>query len=320
MNPDISVIVPVYKVEPYLRQCLDSLINQTKKEIEILLIDDESPDTCGQICDEYAEKDDRIIVIHQENQGLAETRNIGVATASADYIMFVDSDDWVSPKFCETAFQLINEIKADMVLFEFAQIEDKTGKVIKREKYPMIEGYKTIPEALELISTSFGNYAWNKIYRKELFDNIRYPKGRLFEDVAVTYKLILKANRIWYTKEILYFYRCRESSIVTTRAIQNAMDSYDMSMQQLRDLQRFQATKAMAERRLRELHLSFCINYGKKYSEERYREAEQTLINLKPSIPFHYTWKRKIMLVLFWHWRWMFELLCVLFSRRVKLK
>lgn len=142
--PDVSVIVPVYKVEPYLRQCLDSLIGQTKQEIEIILIDDGSPDNCGQICEEYAKKDSRIKVFHQENQGLAQTRNNGLEASTADYIMFVDSDDWVAPTFCEQAYQLITEKHADMVIFEYSQI--KAGKALKSHNPTIQEGYKTIPE------------------------------------------------------------------------------------------------------------------------------------------------------------------------------
>ncbi len=117
MKPLVSVIVPVYKVEPYLERCLDSLLNQTLKEIEIIIIDDGSPDRCGQICDAYAARDDQFRVVHQENRGLSAARNVGIEMAQADYLMFVDSDDWVHPDYCRLPYEAAVEHGVELVIF-----------------------------------------------------------------------------------------------------------------------------------------------------------------------------------------------------------
>ena len=318
MTPDVSVIVPVYKVEPYLRQCLDSLIGQTKHEIEIILIDDGSPDRCGQICEEYARKDSRIKVLHQENQGLAQTRNNGLDVSTANYIMFVDSDDYIAPSFCERAHQLITKHNADLVFFEYSPFK-KTRRL--KSPFPAIkEGYKTIPEAIELLFGVSGNYAWNKIYSKSLFEGIRYPKGRLFEDIGTTYQLVLKAHRIWYAPEILYYYRIREGSIVHTKSVRNRNDFYEMTKRAITDLQNIKSTQKIADNLIIKTHFSYVIAYPKNVSDPRWTAADKALIALKPTVPACLTPNQKIMLLLFWHCRPLFNTLCIIFRRRVKLQ
>lgn len=317
MSPDITVIVPVYKVEPFIRQCLDSLLNQTKQEIEILLIDDGSPDSCGQICDDYARIDSRFTVIHQENQGLAETRNIGIEHAKAPYVMFVDSDDWVKPAFCERAYYLITDKNADIVFFGFERL--KNGRPMKQPYSEKPEGYKSLSEAIDLVFSNSGNYTWNKIYRRELFEGIRYPKGRVYEDIGVTYQVVLKAKQIWYTWEKLYFYRYRKDSVVTTKTRENMNDAYEMTMQLIHSLQQLKETKATADQYLIVLHYSYCITHRKDLSDERYRMAEKVLMNIKPQIPTFLTKKQKIALVFFWYCRPVFNFLCIIFQRRIKL-
>ena len=318
MKPDISIIVPVYEVEPYLRQCLDSLVNQTKKEIEIIVFDDGSTDNCGKIIDEYVEKDNRIKAIHQQNLGISESRNKGIDMAAADHLMFVDGDDWVKPTFCEKAFQLITEKQVDIVFFQFERIRD--GKVIRR-KYPKIEeGYKTRVEAVDLMFKAIGNFAWNKIYKKRLFDGIRFPKGRLYEDVAVTYRVVLKAEKVWYTNENLYYYRYRAESIVNNRSKKSRHESFEMTMQQIRALRENEETKEIGEYYLWNRYMAYCIRYEKDPSDEHYLEAETALMGLKPKIPKTYTWKLKILLVLFWYARWLFDLCCKALKQRKTVK
>ena len=223
--PEVSVIVPVYNVEPYLRRCIDSLINQTLENIEIILVDDGSTDGCETICDEYADNDSRIRVIHQENRGLSEARNVGIDKARADYLMFVDSDDWVEPKFCELPLTMAKKQQADIVMFQFRLFQD--GKPEKQRCHFIDKGIKTQAEALELIQGAFGMAAWNKLYHRNLFRRNRYPKGKNYEDVFLTPVLVHEAKRIVYTSTVLYNYEKRPGSITTVLSAKNAQDKFD---------------------------------------------------------------------------------------------
>ena len=207
MQPLVTVIVPVYKVEPYLTRCLDSLCRQSLKDIEILLIDDASPDGCGVICDAYAAKDPRFTVIHNEkNQGLSVARNIGIEHATADYLMFVDSDDWVHEDFCKDSYECAAHYQADLVMFRYQYIKNDKytkGKSPNRTPLPChaqnttptspaASGYKIQSEAIDLLQNVVGQFAWNKLYRKKTFHGISYPPGYLYEDIGTTYKTILQ--------------------------------------------------------------------------------------------------------------------------------
>lgn len=202
----ISVIVPVYNVEPYLEKCLDSILAQSYHNIEIILINDGSTDRSRAICEVYQKKDKRIRFFDNENHGLAATRNFGVEHAHGDWIMFVDSDDWVDPDFCKIPYSVAIENNADMVIFELLIVE-KDGRL--KDERKIVTGFSNSQIAVE-----YGrNAAWNKLYKRELFDTIRYPEGRLFEDIATTYKLVYKAKRIVMLDTPLYYYRRREGSI-----------------------------------------------------------------------------------------------------------
>ena len=205
-NSLISVIVPVYNVEPYLRQCLDSIISQTYRNIEIILIDDGSTDGCPQICDEYRERDGRIVVFHTENRGLSAARNLGIDHAHGEWIMFVDSDDWVEPEFCRLPYETALEHKADLVIFQMRMI--RTDGVIHSEK----PGCCGIVSAHTAVACGH-SAAWNKFYLWKLFDGCRYPEGRVAEDTAITHKLVYRAKRIVLISDILYNYQRRSDSI-----------------------------------------------------------------------------------------------------------
>ena len=215
----ISVIVPIYNVEPYLRQCLDSILAQTYNDIEIILVDDGSTDGCPAICDEYQEKDDRIVVFHTENRGLSAARNLGIDNAHGEWLMFVDSDDWVEPVFCELPLQMALEERADLVIFGLI-VFDESGVITIKEI-----GHKGIIPAQTAID--FGkNAAWNKLYRITLFDGIRYPEGMFFEDVATTHRLIYRAEQIAAMDIVLYHYRKRERSISSRNDSKKIRDHY----------------------------------------------------------------------------------------------
>ncbi|MBR5089186.1 MAG: glycosyltransferase [Ruminiclostridium sp.] len=205
----ISVIVPVYNVEPYLAQCLDSLLAQTFSDIEIIVVDDGSTDGCPQICDEYSRRDERITVFHTDNHGLSAARNLGIDNSHGEWLMFVDSDDWVEPQFCELPYRAAVENEADLVIFDVSRIFGE--KRIPPSPIP-VSGIVTWQEAFEHGRPA----AWNKLYKRYLFDTIRYPVGRLFEDIAVTHKLINYAKRIVYIDDSLYNYRIHSGSISKT--------------------------------------------------------------------------------------------------------
>ena len=157
MIPAISIIVPVFKVEHYLRKCIDSLLAQTMREIEIILVDDGSPDRCPEICDEYARKDQSIKVIHQQNRGISAARNAGLAAASGEYIMFVDSDDWVEPDFCRIPYETAESKGADMVIFSCIRHE---GEVSGRTRTGN-SGNMTKQEAMSKLAQGVRFTVWN---------------------------------------------------------------------------------------------------------------------------------------------------------------
>ena len=229
----ISVIVPVYKVAPYLRQCIESILNQTYRDLEILLIDDGPPDECGDICNEYGKKDERIKVIHTNNRGLSAARNLGLREATGDYIGFVDSDDWIEPEMYEVLLTLLEETGADIsVCGLWYEHPDRT---VEAGKLPDIVNMGN--EALMMvISSSQYNYAWNKLYCSELWESISFPEERVYEDVATTYKTTLKAKKVVSTSIRLYHYRQRAGSISKERSMKNLIDYWSAYYERYKDI------------------------------------------------------------------------------------
>ncbi len=210
----ISVIVPVYGVEKYLSKCTESILNQTYSDFELILVDDGSPDNCGKMCDEYAQKDDRITVIHKENGGLSSARNAGLEHAfkgSSEYVTFIDSDDRVHPRFLELMLRAISEKNADISICGF----ERTDDILSFDFSPCenISSELVTPEDLLINHTWNYNYAWGKIYRKNLFCDVRFPEGKNFEDVFTTYKALYKCEKLAFSDEPLYCYFRNEEGI-----------------------------------------------------------------------------------------------------------
>lgn len=216
-KPLISVIVPVYKVEKFLPRCVDSLIQQTYSNLEVILVDDGSPDRCGEICEEYARVDSRIRVIHKINGGLSSARNAGLDIARGDYIAFVDSDDWVDADCYEKLYMLAVKYQ---VGFVYAGRYDVDGTADR-------ESIGLCPEREELISGEematrifhwdhVDSAAWDKLYARSLFDGIRYPENVIVEDLPVTYRLALCAGQCVLGNFPFYHYYHRPGSITTT--------------------------------------------------------------------------------------------------------
>ena len=216
----ISVIIPVYNVEKYLKRCLDSVVNQTYKNLEIILIDDGSTDKSGNICDEYAAKDKRIIVIHKENGGLSDARNKGLDICTGDYISFIDSDDWIENGFYE---YVVNNVKDnDLLIFDYYITNGKNSKWIK---YKNTEVELSKEKCLiELAKAKLQSYTCNKIYKLDLFDNIRFPKGRNYEDQAIIHLIIDKCNKIRYYDKAFYYYYQNPNGITYTVNYKNYRD------------------------------------------------------------------------------------------------
>ena len=215
--PLISVIVPVYKVEPYLQECVDSILNQTFKDFELILVDDGSPDNCPAICDDYAKKDNRVIAIHKENGGLSSARNAGLdyvfAKSNSEYISFVDSDDYVDKIFLE---KLYNGIEGcDMCYCNYFSLEDNVILQNLTITKKMIVDNHLIWNVLN--NTACLVVAWNKLYKKTIFQNIRYPVGVLQEDEYIIHKVLHTCSNICLIPDSLYYYRKRNNSIVAIK-------------------------------------------------------------------------------------------------------
>lgn len=210
----VSVIVPVYNVEKYLRRCLDSIINQTYQNLEIILVDDGSPDNCGAICDEYAVKDQRVRVIHQENGGLSAARNAGLDCISGEYIVFVDSDDWISEIMIESLLERCLAENADLAICDVAVYDNEKG--VKPHESPITDA--TLSQA-ELVQKMTENQAWhyiiacNKLYRRDIFLTLRFPNGFIHEDAAVAHRIAGECQTIVTVAKELYFYRQNPASI-----------------------------------------------------------------------------------------------------------
>lgn len=217
--PRISVIVPVYKVEAYLSRCVDSILNQTFRDFELILVDDGSPDACGEICEEYARRDSRIHVIHQENGGLSAARNAGIdwvfENSDSRYVAFVDSDDYVAPEYLE---RLLNATENTGCLISVCGIALTKGEALPEteEETPLVmsaEDYYCSGE----IHDGRTMVAWNKLYDRSLFESLRYPKGKLHEDEFTTYRAVYQAGRVAVLSAPLYGYFQNDAGIMRAK-------------------------------------------------------------------------------------------------------
>ncbi len=208
--PCISVIVPVYKVEKYLRRCVDSILSQSFTDFELLLTDDGSPDNCPAICDNYAAKDSRVRVIHKENGGLSSARNAALNICEGKYICFVDSDDYITPDALETLYAALTETDSDIAVGNMLSV-DESGNTADFYT-PARE--RTVLEGDEILSTMNQPCAPNRLYKAEIFDNLRYPVGRLYEDVFIWHKILAQTKRMVLTGRVDYYYLIRSDSIM----------------------------------------------------------------------------------------------------------
>lgn len=225
MNDLVSVIIPVYKVEPYLRECLDSVINQTYRNLEIILVDDGSPDECPKICDEYAERDFRVKVIHKKNGGLSDARNKGIDLATGEYITFVDSDDVIHEIYVESLYENLKKTNSDISVCQSISFKDSQeikDVEVSYERYVLSGNdavqdlYKRLCRIKKIKSFGVSVTAWGKMFARKLFSNIRFPYGMLHEDDAVSPKVLYQSNSVCVISSRLYCYRVTDNSIMNS--------------------------------------------------------------------------------------------------------
>lgn len=208
----ISVIIPIYNVENYLKRCIDSVINQTYKNLEIILVDDGSKDNCGKICDEYAKVDSRIQVIHKINGGLSDARNAGLKVATGDYIYYIDSDDYIDNDMLEIMKKNLEKYNADISICGIYKECENGNYTLKRNNVIEIMNSKEALIKLNSFS-SFDMAVWNKLYKKYIVDGIEFPFGKKSEDYFVMYQYFDRASNIVVIPESKYHYIQRENSI-----------------------------------------------------------------------------------------------------------
>lgn len=228
-NELITVVVPIYKVEQYLNRCIDSIINQTYKKLEIILVDDGSPDKCGIICDEYEKKDKRIKVIHKKNGGLSEARNCAIEIAKGKYITFIDSDDYISKDYIEYLHNMMKKYNTQISICSFLPFFEKVEEKKEKEKIEVLKTEKALEKLYyqEQLTTS----AWGKLYKTDFFDAIKFPKGEICEDLDTTYKLFSKSNKIAISNQKKYYYLQRPDSIINSKFTEKRLKAIDFAKQ-----------------------------------------------------------------------------------------
>ncbi len=275
-NELISIVIPIYKVEEYLKKCITSVLEQTYSNLEIILVDDGSPDNCGKICDEYAKKDERIKVIHKENGGLSDARNAGIIQATGNYITFIDSDDYVDENYVELLYTTLVSNEADISIASHRVLYNK--KCIDKSTNENFCGKPELILEKILYDDGVDLSAWGKLYKINLFSKVKFPKGRLYEDSATTYQLIDMSKEIAVYSKPVYNYVIREESISNNKFSEKKLDLIT-STKEMTDFIRnkYPDLENACNRRLMYAYLSTLTQLAK--SEEKNKEIEIELKN-----------------------------------------
>ena len=272
-NELVSIIVPAYNVEKYIKKCINSLINQTYKNIEIILVDDGSTDGTGKICDLFSKKDKRIKVIHKENGGLSDARNCGIDIATGNYILLVDSDDYVDLEIVEFLYNNLKENNADISTClpkKFKENDNDSLKDDKKNTNAILKKEDALENLFYLKNLTVS--AWGKLYKKELFKNIRYPKGKLYEDLPTTYRLFAKSNIISTNSKKMYYYLIRKGSIMNSKFNKKRMDSLYFTREQTEFVKKEYPSilnAAINQEFMEAVGIAKEIPFNKEYSKER---------------------------------------------------
>ena len=231
----ITVIVPVYKVEQYLARCVESILAQSFQDFELVLVDDGSPDACPQLCEAFAEKDHRIVVIHKKNGGLSDARNAGIdwamAHSESEWLAFVDSDDYVHPDYLMTMYRAAQREAADLVICDFVRVDDAECVIEKEHSFFQF----TTEDKQKLFNCLLKNWrlipAWNKLYGKHIFSELRFAFGKIHEDDFAIHHVLWNCRRATILKDGLLYYRIRENSIMKTETPKSRLDGLEAQVE-----------------------------------------------------------------------------------------
>lgn len=311
-DPLVSVIVPVFNCEKQLTRCLDSLLGQSLENIEIILVDDGSTDTSPSICDRYADRDARIIVTHQENTGVSAARNQGIRLARGNYIMFVDSDDYVEQDFCRLPYELAERTHAELVVFRFDILRDGNVVVIggPAERY---SGLKSSDDALRLFEFA-DVYVWNKLYRADLFRKVSFPNVRRYEEHGVTHRLIHVAEQVCFTDEVLYHYVDYSDSLSSRFEVSSEFDRFRLASEQWNDFSDWGITELVQERQMRAA-IRYLVKVGRKGPYAK--ESSEIFSQRTGRLPY-FSRSENLLHWLFCFSPGLFDLVCTLGKKRLE--
>lgn len=299
-NDLISIVVPVYNVEKYVKYCVESIVNQKYNNLEIILVDDGSTDNSGKICDEYSKLDNRIKVIHKENGGLADARNVGISYATGEYIGFVDSDDYIHPDFYQTLYDLLLDNNADISECQFLRIAvekiEDAKNILDSENSKVVNEYK-IEKNIDALRNLYGPrlkpyiqkvVVWNKLYKKSLFNDVEFPVGKLHEDEFTTYKILSKCTNIVSTNLYLHGYMQTKNSImrnvIKQKRIDDNLGAYEEAVKFFDKLGNYEIENKVLRR-----YMENCVELAGKVFKEESDDKEQKLVGLTDKYKEYYT-------------------------------
>ena len=291
---EVSIIVPVYQVENYLRQCVDSILAQTFTDFELILVDDGSKDRSGQICDEYAEMDERVKVIHQENGGLSDARNHGMDRAAGNYFMFVDSDDYIAPTMVECLYQSILKENADIAACNFLYFfeDDRNQNFSTKIPSEVLPGAEIFYNRKNDRSYGFWTVAWNKLYKSETFRKLRFRVGKYHEDEFWANDIYQMDIKMVTIPECLYYYRQRNNSIMKKPSIQKNFDILE-ALQERIDIYLMDETHAAQAYRVLIYSLEY-LEKSKRMITNREEKAKYLQAEKRTKDIVHQLRKRKL--------------------------
>ena len=294
MEPLVSVIIPVYQVLPYLQESIDSVLHQTYSNLEILIVDDGSTDGSGAVCDEYAKQDARVRVIHQENRGLSCARNAGLDAASGELIAFLDSDDAYMPEMISRLVDALQQAGADIACCGFTRhcTEGKLHRSKMCSRFQPEEGSLSSAEALHALVDGRLNYSvWNRVYRRSIWQNLRFPAGRNYEDLAVAFELFERAAKTVVLPDLLMMYRIRNGSICRTLSLKNLQDWFEAHNDYLQKVESHPDSFTQAQlQHCRDHHLRVMILVWAQYRKslpggKAQKGLEQSIRELREKLP-----------------------------------
>ena len=279
----ISVIIPIYKVEQYLDKCVQSVVEQTYRDLEIILVDDGSPDNCGAMCEGWAQKDSRIKVVHKENGGLSDARNAGLAVATGTLVSFIDSDDWIEPEFLQTLYDAMGTAQiAECAI----SLVDEDGNVL-RHRGPAKAEVIGKADALRRLILEDGVYqtVWNKLYRREVIDGILFEKGKYNEDDFWTYQIFDRIENLALVERPMYNYLQRGGSIMGVGYNPRRLDGLEARLRRMEYLQKYEDLGALAAQQLMLDYLWHLQSVLRHLKGQEQASARNTILSMKKRTP-----------------------------------